>query len=396
VTFGNSTAGAPGPSGKSTAGIYLGQIYLGWRPEDWFEITLGKMPNPLYTTTMVWSPSLSPEGAAEHFKYTVGEADLFANFGQFIYQDTSPNSYTSGFFNPLSSGTSVGGTPPLLLAWQLGVDYHLTKKIDLKMAPVIYNYTRFNTGTPPPSTPGSPTPSPDFSGTYIGQGASAGPGPNGGYTVPASYNLGSANAFDGFYANQTGINDLLVIEFPFELNVKLDKYDLRWFGDYAQNLQGADRANAAYNGVQAVNSYYAPPGGGNTSYLVPISSPQTHDTKAYQIGFAIGSTNSLGLVNGSVSSRHGWEFRTYYQHVEQYALDPNLIDTDFFEGVENMEGIYTALAYGFTANLIGTVRYGHANRINDKLATGGSGADIPQMNPINNFNLFQVDVSFRF
>ena len=77
-------------------------------------------------------------------------------------------------------------------------------------------------------------------------------------------------------------------------------------------------------------------------------------------------------------------------------MDPNLIDTDFFNGNENMQGVYVAAAYGLAANIIGTVRYGYASRINDKLGTGGSSQDIPQMNAINHYNIFQVDMTFRF
>jgi hypothetical protein len=104
----------------------------------------------------------------------------------------------------------------------------------------------------------------------------------------------------------------------------------------------------------------------------------------------------MGLVNGSVSKKNTWEFRTYWQHVEQYALDPNLLDSDFFEGRGNMEGIYTALAYGITDNVIGTIRYGYASRINDKLGTGGSNLDIPQINPIHRYNLLHLDLTLRF
>ena len=96
------------------------------------------------------------------------------------------------------------------------------------------------------------------------------------------------------------------------------------------------------------------------------------------------------------SKKNTWEFRTYWQHVEQYALDPNLLDSDFFEGRGNLEGIYTALAYSFTDNVIATFRYGYASRINDKLGTGGSNLDIPQMNPIQHYNLLQLDLTLRF
>jgi hypothetical protein len=54
------------------------------------------------------------------------------------------------------------------------------------------------------------------------------------------------------------------------------------------------------------------------------------------------------------------------------------------------------LAYGFSENVIGTIRYGYARRINDKLGTGGSNQDIPQMNPISHYNIFQIDLTLRF
>ena len=93
VTFGNDTgkssaAGVPSqtPSDKSDDGLYVGQVYLGWHPADWFEMTVGKMPMPLYTTPMVWDSDINPEGAFEKLKFTLGNAELFADFGQFEYQ----------------------------------------------------------------------------------------------------------------------------------------------------------------------------------------------------------------------------------------------------------------------------------------------------------------------
>jgi len=86
-TFGkNTTAGAVTPSDKNTSGIYLGQAFIGWHPEDWYEMTVGRMPMPLYTTPMVWDSDINPEGAFEKFKYSAGGVDWFADFGQFDYQ----------------------------------------------------------------------------------------------------------------------------------------------------------------------------------------------------------------------------------------------------------------------------------------------------------------------
>ena len=124
--------------------------------------------------------------------------------------------------------------------------------------------------------------------------------------------------------------------------------------------------------------------------------PQTHDVEAYQFGLAVGSKGAIGLVNGSVSKKHAWEARAYWQHIEQYSLDPNLLDLDYMAGAENLEGIYTAVAYGFNDNFIATFRYGYASRINHLLGTGGTGTDIPQINPINYYQLFQVDLTYKF
>ena len=398
VTAGTSSSGVPyqGPFGKSTAGINIGQAYLGWRQGSWLDITLGKMPNPIYTTPMVWSSSLNPEGAAEQFKYTVGEADLFATFGQFVYQDSNPNQATLGYFGQSSPGNGQGayqggGQPIYLLTWQGGVKYHVTKDVSLLVAPVLYYYSGRGADV---NTSQSPL-TPGFSDAYVGQGA----------TIANKFYAKSWSGYpngpyDGFYANQTGINDLLVLEVPVQLKFPVGHLTAQFFGDYAYNFQGASRADAAYTAAKNPGQYFTinTPLGGT---IQPISSPQTSDNHAYQFGFGIGSSNIVytptqGLVYGNSSARHAWEFRTYWQHVEQYSLDPNLVDTDFFEGVENLQGIYAAFAYGFSANVIGTFRYGYATRINDQLGTGGSGQDIPQMNPINTYNLFQVDMTVRF
>jgi hypothetical protein len=376
VTLGTSSSGAPyqGPFGKSTFNVNIGQVYLGWKPAPWLDITAGKMPNPFYFTPMTWDTDLNPEGLAERFKYSIGPADVFVNLGQFIYQDTNPTHASRGYFNLGFDSSS----PAFMLAWQAGFNYHITKDISLKVAPILYNYSGHGVN----SSPSSGTP--DFRGVFIGQGTTN--GLNG--TPGVFYSGFPGGAYDGFVDNQTGINDLLVLDIPVELNFNFNCISTRLFGDYAQNLQGSERAKAAF---RAQDSPLLANAG-----LIRIPSAQTGDTKAYQVGVAVGSTNSLGLVYGSTVRRHAWEARAYWQHVEQYALDPNLIDSDFFEGRGNLEGIYGAIAYGFSENVIGTLRYGYASRINHKLGTGGSNQDIPQMNPISHYNILQLDLTLRF
>ena len=372
VTFaddtGKSTSTAPGapgtygtPTDKSSDGINVGQVFLGWHPADWFEITAGKMPMPLYTTPMVWDSDINPEGAFEKFKYSVGDFDLFADFGQFDYQ------------NPTAT-TQIPSGDTFLLAWQLGGVVKFGKDMFFKIAPVVYNYV----GHGNPTLPGAV---PNYNSLYysfIGQGDNFG--------------------LNGTY-NQVGINDLLVLEIPLEFDFKIHDTPLgtvqaRLFGDVGYNFEGDDRARAAYEDAAGPNL-------GPGIAFPGVSSPVTGQNKAYQVGLGIGSKGPVygptqGLDYGSTSKKNTWEARFYWQHIEQYALDVNLIDSDFFEGRGNLQGFYTAFAYSFTDAIIGTVRYGYAERIKSGLGTGGSNLDIPNINPINNYNLVQLDLTWRF
>ncbi len=399
VTLGTAASGGPyqGPFGKSNSGINIGQVYLGWRPWDWVGITVGKMPNPLYTTPLVWNGNISPEGFAERFKYTVGPADFFATFGQFLYADFNPDSSSPGL--GINSGLGQKTDNIFLFAWQGGFNYHITTNISAKIAATYYNYI----GLQRSSLNSLGSLSPYFGDPYIGEGAAylGGGLNNGNPPNPAvgssGYNPGQQfNSLPGYASvsypmNQVGLNNLRVVEIPFEFNFKISKLDAQIFGDFAYNLDGTQRAQQAAAAYQAVlQAQINPPS-------LPHSFPaQTRDVKAYQIGIDLASEGGRGLVYGATSQRHAWEVKTYWQHVEQYSLDPNLLDTDFFEGVENLQGIYVAAGYSFTDNLIGTFRYGHASRINSLLGTGGSGQDIPQINPINDFDIYQVDLTFRF
>ena len=340
VTFGDDTN--PTPSAKNSDGINIGQAYLGWRPTDWYEMTVGKMPMPLYVTPMIWDSDINPEGAVEKLKASVGNFDLFANFGQFIYQDVNPD-------------TAFPSSDTFMLAWQLGTTVKLAKDVSFKVAPVFYNYTGV----------GQNGSSSMLDQPFVGQGLNG-------------INVGLNPAFtNAVHFNQNGINNLLVLEVPAEVNFKVAKYNTRVFGDFSYNFQGDDRARAA--------ATFAGP------TILPAA--VTGQNKAYQVGAAIGN---LGLVYGQTSKKNTWEARAYWQHIEQYAVDVNLIDSDFFEGRANMEGVFSAFAYSITDGIIATIHYGYANQINKALGTGGSNPDLPILNPVKQYHLFQLDLTWRF
>jgi hypothetical protein len=393
---GSSSSVYPGPFGKSAAGLNVGQIYIGWHPESWVDLTVGKMPNPLFTSTMVWSANLAPEGFAERFKYPVGPAQFFANFGQFIYDDLNPNSASGS----LGINGLVGQHTDniFMLAWQGGINYQITPKLTAKVAGTLYNYIGLQQSTRSAFSGLSPY----YGDPYIGEGDYY---LSGGLTAPGNSGFGSGSGIAGYGSlnypfNQVGLDNLEVIEIPFDLQYKIPQWKLEThlFGDFAYNLEGGQRADAAASAYDAV--IQANPAGVSPAPTHSLT-PQKGDVKAYQVGIGIGSDDidyglEQGLVYGTSSPRHSWEVRAYWQHIEQYSLDPNLLDWDFFNGLENLQGIYVAASYAFTGNVIGTFRYGHASRINDALGTGGSSGDIPQINPVNNYDIYQVDLTVRF
>jgi hypothetical protein len=131
ATFGDDA----GPFGKTSDALGLGQAYLGYSGFRDIRLTVGKMPNPLVTTLMVWDADINPEGMAEQWKHSYNfsfgggatttaetynkdgksvaavqpaaepwklKLDLFVNLGQFLYDDANPE-------NPLGARSISSG-----------------------------------------------------------------------------------------------------------------------------------------------------------------------------------------------------------------------------------------------------------------------------------------------
>jgi hypothetical protein len=138
---------------------------------------------------------------------------------------------------------------------------------------------------------------------------------------------------------------------------------MRIFTDFATNFEADDRAAAA-----------GQPGQGSQRY-------------AYQAGLGI----------GQLKKKHDWQIDLWYQHTEQYALDPNLIDDDIFNAQENMHGIAVQTAYNLTSAVSFELTYGHGWWYNHNLGTGGNlGTITIATNPTNEYNLFQADLNLAF
>ncbi len=358
VTFGDDS----GPFGKTSDGAFVGQAYVGYKGLRDVTLTAGRMPNPFITSSMVWDGDINPEGLAQQYKHTFnlsfggGSAaasagaesyskdgknsvaaaavsepqkmsiDVFANFGQFVYDDVSTE-------NPLGAQPSgVPNTDAYLLGWQVGAKFNFTKDIYFRLAPTLYNYTGNGDS---------------FNKFYQGDPDVLVVDPITGLSVRTP-------------RNHTGVNSLLVFELPAEFGFKIGELPVRVFSDFAVNLDAEDRALAAGH-------------------------PDRDDERyAYQIGVGF----------GQLKVKHDWQIQAFYQHAEQYSLDPNLVDSDIFDSRLNMEGVAIQAGYAITDAVTFNLTYAYGEQINKTLGTGGVG-DIG-VNPLREYQLFQADLNWKF
>jgi hypothetical protein len=348
VTMGGDAGNGNGPFNKGDDGIAVGQAYLGYKGFPGTTLTGGRFAIPFVTTSLVWDDDINVEGLAEQWKHTFtlsggpsaptssskdGKSvapppsepfltlDLFANFGQFVYDDSNPT-------NPIGARPTqtqpIGGetqlipnTNAFLLGWQVGAKFDFPDILYFQLAPTLYNYTGDGK---------------DFNIHFSGD-------PRG---------------------NQTGINSLLVFDIPAEIGWKVGKIPMRIFGDFATNFDADDRATAAGH-----------PGRGGDRY-------------AYEIGLGI----------GQLKKKRDWQVRAWWQHTDQFALDPNLVDSDIFDSRVNMEGVAVRAGYMLADAIVLNLTYAYGWRVDGPIGTGGVG-DIP-INPLDQYQLFQADLSLTF
>jgi len=161
--------------------------------------------------------------------------------------------------------------------------------------------------------------------------------------------------------NQVGINNLAILDVPAELNFPVLGRNMKLYADFAMNFDADERARRAG----------FPSFGG--------------EDKAYQVGLSL----------GDLKKKNDWQVLAYWQHVEQYAIDPNLTDSDWFDGRTNTQGWVAGAGYAFTDAILGTLRYGQAKRANKSLGTGGS-SDLAGIARLDDYKLLQLDLVWRF
>jgi hypothetical protein len=406
VTFGHSDAA--GPFGKAQSLMGIDQVYLGWHATDDITLTGGQMPNPLYTTNLIWSDDLSPAGAAEQWDHKFdNDVEVFATAGQFIYSAAAGNGFTNGLGNNTSNSTTF------MYAEQAGFKYNFDKDTFFKAAATIYTYSGtsssasagtvaslYSSGATTPIQLSAPNASPSyFNGPFVGAAS-----------APVS--------------NVSGINDLAVLETPMEFDFKIgpgvhkstsvDPKDakametattgwvlpMRIFADFAYNFEANERADAARNAIDTLSRTGASnlgvtSQGSAAANANMISSPGFQGVLNSGKNFLDQSAYQIGVEAGQLKKKGDWDAKLWWQSTGYYAVDPNLIDADIFNAATNMQGVVVAVSHNWTDGLTSTVRYAYAMPVNGRLATPNVNQDL-QEGDIRQYNLFQADLMWKF
>lgn len=92
-------------------GIDLAYVTLTPPALEWLTVTGGKMNNPIWQTKlsspMVYDGDITPEGVAEQIRLTLDDENrytLLANFGQWVFRETSGSSDTDGYLYEFQAG----------------------------------------------------------------------------------------------------------------------------------------------------------------------------------------------------------------------------------------------------------------------------------------------------
>ena len=163
-----------------------------------------------------------------------------------------------------------------------------------------------------------------------------------------------------------GTNNLEIVEIPAELTYKAtDTIGVKLYGDWVINNDADRRAALAGDSTSAKD-----------------------DDTAWLLGAEVKSQA------GKKEAANDWNAKIWYQETGLYALDPNAVDSDFFDSKINVRGAVFKAQYYISDAVFANFAYGHGKRKNGDGQTAGVAGDTTYN--FNNMDLWQVDLTYKF
>jgi len=403
--------------GYDNYSIYIDKAFAGWEPNDWFTFVIGKQANPFYTTDLVWSPDLTPNGAVETI-------DLTAAFASEEEKRFSLEliSMQGAFYNGASF--TGGSDQSWQFAEQLKATWHLNKNLSITLAPgfmtetaasitglqnsqefsksddaltaaasvqvqttttttetttIKYSSTGAGTKTVTPvnTTTTVTTTTPATGAVRSVTTVTTNQQTQITSTIPTNHALANktfvttATTGGGTVTVTTPVGatpaqetrDLAIITAPGDISFNLGGLDTKFYWDFAYNTEGEHRA---------ADEYF-------------LSTHSAEDDYAWLVGLQVGNNAHAG----------DWSAYVNYRRVGMDSIDPNLNDSNFALSYLNVQGIKIGIAYSFTDSLVGDITFFKSWQLNRGI-TGGEATGGAQLANAKTTDVLQVDLNLKF
>jgi hypothetical protein len=325
--------------------LVLDRAYLKYVDQDidrypWMTLQGGRMPNPWFSTDLVWDTDLNFDGAAATFRYNMSGS------GNLLSMDERDRTLflTVGAFS--LDEVELSDRDKWLFAGQIGTDIRFDNQSRFRLGLAYYDYYNITGKISPLSQPNRY----DFTAPgYVQKGNSM-------FVISNN----PSNPFERFgLASDYDLIDVTA------------EYDIAMFapvhviltGDYVKNIgydagEIRDRLNGA---GMFVNS------------TIFTGDPDNEQTEGYMARLALGWPK--------VRMRRSWQVFFAYKHLERDAVLDAFTDSDFHLGGTNAEGWIVGGTYSLMDDTYVKIRYLSADEI---------------VGPSLGIDVLQLDLGARF
>ncbi len=305
-------------TGFNKYSLVLDQAFVKAQPWDWLALSGGRMPNPFFSSNLVWADDLNFEGATATFtpwKHSEYDAKPFFTVGAFPLQE-------------VETSTTNLAKDKWLLAAQAGLDWKMGGDTRWRFGLAYYDYRNI--------------------------AAVADPVVGAAYSYANSVLVAKQKGNTRFLVapNSTDSPNLYGLAADYSLLNLTATVDLAQFDPVHVIIDGDVVKNVGYDTAK-VNSL--------------LVTPQDAQTLGWQTKITVGWP--------SITKRDDWQAFVGYRHLERDAVLDAFADADFRLGGTNSKGYFIGGSYGLDRNTWLTARWLSA----DQISGAAFGVDVLQV-----------------
>lgn len=274
-------------------GIYIDRAFVELSPLEQVTLVGGRMPNPFFSTDMVWDTDINPEGVAGKLSYQFGEETLntrlFLTGGWFPLQEREIDPYDRN-----------------LVAGQVGVEFEPVEKLKVTVAGAYYDFRNVQGIRNAPD------------GSRLND-----------FTAPLFIAQGNTI----FNLRTDGVTALPGLASKFELVAGTGSLAYSGFGDIGVKLTGEYVHNIGFNRAEILERVIS----GD-----PDNAGASPENYGYQVRLDVG--------HGKITKLGDWQLGVGYKRIGTDAVLDIFTDSDFGLGGTDVKGYLVEAQLGVFAN----------------------------------------------